>query len=159
MPVRATELTGGELVISPDDVITNARSALGVPFVEQGRSPEEGFDCNGLVIWSLLQAGWEPLQPELTLDRHYRVNGSDGRLLQQVVEAECVRVTTPLRPADIVLIRWKPDSPPMHCALVWKTDPLYIIHTGKHTMRVCEHRLEAHKLWQLHSAWRIRSMC
>lgn len=145
-------------MLSPDAVITAARSAIGTPFVAQGRSPEEGMDCTGLVLWSFLQAGWQPAAPEVTLERKYRIV-NDGRQLLRVVRAECVQIATDPQPADIVLLRWKPDGHPMHCALVTKTTPLYIIHTSLDTMKVSEHQLDARKQWMLHSAWRCKALC
>lgn len=34
------------------------RSAVGSPYMWGGQSPETGFDCSGLVVWGLREAGW-----------------------------------------------------------------------------------------------------
>jgi peptidoglycan hydrolase-like protein with peptidoglycan-binding domain len=38
-------------------VIEAAKSVLGRPYVEGGLTPEQGFDCEGLVVWCFAQAG------------------------------------------------------------------------------------------------------
>lgn len=42
---------------SGDAVVAAAMSALGVPYVWGGASPETGFDCSGLVQWAYAQVG------------------------------------------------------------------------------------------------------
>jgi cell wall-associated NlpC family hydrolase len=39
------------------EVVNEAESQLGVPYVFGGASPSEGFDCSGLVQWAWAQAG------------------------------------------------------------------------------------------------------
>ena len=39
------------------DVITAARSNIGVPYKYGGNSPETGFDCSGFVCWTYEQVG------------------------------------------------------------------------------------------------------
>lgn len=40
-----------------EQVIDNAESQLGVPYVWGGETPEGGFDCSGLLQWAFAQAG------------------------------------------------------------------------------------------------------
>lgn len=43
-----------------------AGRVLGLPFVDGGRSPREGFDCAGVALWVLRELGFDP--PEGCMD-------------------------------------------------------------------------------------------
>jgi hypothetical protein len=45
------------VVAAPKDVVSVARSSMGVPYKFGGRTPETGFDCSGFVCWSYEQIG------------------------------------------------------------------------------------------------------
>lgn len=49
----------GEAVSSPviEEVIANAETQLGVPYVWGGTTPDVGFDCSGLLQWAFAEAG------------------------------------------------------------------------------------------------------
>ena len=38
-------------------VVAAAKSVLGRPYIEGGLTPEQGFDCEGLVVWCFARAG------------------------------------------------------------------------------------------------------
>ena len=40
-----------------EEVIANAETQLGVPYVWGGTTPNEGFDCSGLLQWAFAEAG------------------------------------------------------------------------------------------------------
>ncbi|MFV2194574.1 C40 family peptidase [Nocardiopsis sp. LOL_012] len=40
-----------------EEVIAHAESQIGVPYVWGGESPEDGFDCSGLLQWAFARAG------------------------------------------------------------------------------------------------------
>ncbi|HEX7135442.1 MAG TPA: NlpC/P60 family protein [Iamia sp.] len=50
-PAPAPPASGAE------GAIAAARSVLGVPYKWAGASPEEGFDCSGLIMWAYAQVG------------------------------------------------------------------------------------------------------
>ena len=68
----------------------NLESLIGVPYQENGRSPQEGFDCYGLVLYVLKEE--LRIAPEKSLD-HWREYG------------DVIEWPTELRRYDVVLIR------------------------------------------------------
>ncbi|GHC95482.1 hypothetical protein GCM10007079_47210 [Nocardiopsis terrae] len=52
-------MTDGDTVSSPvvEQVIANAETQLGVPYVWGGTTPDVGFDCSGLLQWAFREAG------------------------------------------------------------------------------------------------------
>ncbi|GHD36741.1 C40 family peptidase [Nocardiopsis kunsanensis] len=52
-------MTEGEAVPPTvvEEVIANAETQLGVPYVWGGTTPNEGFDCSGLLQWAFAEAG------------------------------------------------------------------------------------------------------
>ncbi|GLU47783.1 C40 family peptidase [Nocardiopsis ansamitocini] len=54
-PSDAAGSAVGDAIV--EDMISAARTQLGVPYVWGGMTPEGGFDCSGLVQWAFGQAG------------------------------------------------------------------------------------------------------
>lgn len=92
-----------------DDIVTTARSWLGVPFMHQGRT-RAGVDCLGLAI----NVGWETG----FLPRDYDVQGygrsPDGRMFGEMSRV-LVRIPAP-RYGCLVAMRF--DKEPQHVAIV-----------------------------------------
>jgi hypothetical protein len=45
------------VVAARAEVVAEAKRCLGIGYVEGGLTPEQGFDCEGLVVWCFKQAG------------------------------------------------------------------------------------------------------
>lgn len=73
-----------------DKVINIARSMIGTPYQYGGNSPEEGFDCSGLVQYSYEQAGLD-------------VPRTTGQLYRRIQPIP----TRYLRPGDLVFFNTK----------------------------------------------------
>lgn len=71
------------------DVITAARSNIGIPYKFGGSTPETGFDCSGLVCWSYEQVG-------ITLPRRARDQHEFGIKIDKKED---------LQPGDIVVFK------------------------------------------------------
>lgn len=115
-------------MISPQQVIDEARAWVGVPFLHQGRS-RQGVDCIGLIIVVAKDLGLVPAEFD---SRNYGRAPGDGRLLVEIAE-RCAEVTV-AEPATLVVIRWNRD--PFHVAIC--TGPT-LIHSNSTVGKVVEH--------------------
>jgi cell wall-associated NlpC family hydrolase len=113
-------------------IIETARRALGAKFLHQGRNPETGIDCVGLLVWSGRQLGLSVHD-----NRRYAGAGIMRRLIEAEVSKTFKKVPNSaiLKPGDILL------QLPSHAAILTKTDPLTIIEA--HTdYGVVEHSID-----------------
>ena len=131
-------------MITPDALIQEARTWVGVPFLHQGRS-REGVDCVGLVIVVGRALGILPRDFERTA--YGRVPHA-GKLLQEIA-AHCVSTATAC-PGSLLVLRWQGD--PHHIAICTGAN---LIHANARVGRVVEHgyRHPWPKLTQ--SVWRM----
>lgn len=99
------------------EVVTYARSLLGVKWRHQGRSPEKGVDCAGLVILSGKHAGL--LRPDFDFLAYRRY--PDGQTLVRL----CAENADPVayahwQPGDFVVMRDIGDSRwPCHMGILF----------------------------------------
>lgn len=115
------------------EIIAAARSAIGTPFVHQGRVVGVGLDCAGLVVHVAHTLGAEYVDAA-----GYARHPSQGLLEGAINSQPCLeRVALAERQAgDILLMRFAGD--PQHLA-VCAGDT--IIHAYSNVGQVCEHRL------------------
>lgn len=124
-------------MLNKADIVREARSWVGVPYVHQHRS-RQGVDCAGLVIVVAKKLG--------LVSKDFDVNGydrvPDGFSLIQNCNQYLKKTTDP-EPGDIVVIRWEND--PQHLAIVgdYLHGGLSIIHALNRGSKgqVIEHRL------------------
>lgn len=91
----------------PDRVVAHARSMLGVRWRHQGRKPW-AVDCLGLVVLSLLAAGW----PRAVLvPARYGREPWDDQLRRGLREHFGDPVPGSWEPGDVPLIRWNRGEP------------------------------------------------
>lgn len=120
-------------MITPDSIIAAARSAIGTPFVHQGRIAGRGLDCAGLIIHVAQSLGIE------YIDRPGYSRRPTGGLLESALDGQPALVRCLERqPGDILLMRFQGD--PQHLA-VFAGDT--IIHAHSLAGKVCEHRLDS----------------
>ncbi|MDD3287432.1 MAG: NlpC/P60 family protein [Alphaproteobacteria bacterium] len=111
-----------------DKMIFAARRCLGVPFHHQGRQPEFGLDCIGLVVVALRAVGADVRDQ---LDYSSRPDGM--KLVDALIEHGAVKVGD-ISPADVLLFRY--DNQPQHVALATSGDTM--IHSFAPAGRVVE---------------------
>ncbi|MBP8788277.1 MAG: C40 family peptidase [Azonexus sp.] len=122
-----------------DDILAAARSALGTPFVHQGRQAGKGMDCAGLMIHVARQ-----LEVDHSDAGGYARRPSGG-LLESMLDAQTGihRVTGQPQAGDLILMRFL--GAPQHLA-VCAGDT--IVHAYETVGKVCEHNFSP--------AWRSR---
>lgn len=118
--------------------VVAARSQLNVRFRHMGRN-ERGFDCAGLVLWSLRSLG----KPVVDIAAYGREPHKDG--LREAIQANLGDPVPldDLRPGDVVLMRF--EGEPRHVGILFAhPEGLGLVHTYATVKRVTEHRLDAY---------------
>ncbi len=110
-------------------LVSTARSALGVPYRNGGRTPAEGFDCSGFVWWTFHQHG-------VNLPRTTEEQAACGSPVPPGNE---------LRPADIIVFRTGSGPLGLHTAIY--TGGGQFVHSPKPGGTVREESLTVH-YWQ-----------
>jgi cell wall-associated NlpC family hydrolase len=132
-------LRSSTALIEQRDIVAAARALIGTPFRHQGKDPEFGLDCRGLVLCVGYQIGYQFSGREWATD--YQVHPDPeseafarkaGELLE-ALETEFVRIipinSAALVSSTIVHIQL-PDQPlPTHCGILADNQhELTIIH-------------------------------
>lgn len=118
--------------MTANQVITAARSALGVPFLHQGRTLA-GLDCAGLVAYVCDTLGVE------YIDREGYARRPSGGQIEETLDAQpnIERATGQPQPGSILLMRFTGE--PQHLAIYAGPN---IIHSYQTVGKVCEHILD-----------------
>lgn len=132
------------------NIVECAREMLNTPFLHQGRLPNHGLDCGGLVICSMVAAGYNPKDlanyPEIP----------DGSFIKLVEEQSDLVALNEVMAGDIMMFKWLQD--PQHIAIVTQTDPIHIVHTWNAVGRVVENGLDEYWRKRLVACYRIRGL-
>lgn len=134
---------------------TEARKYVGVPWVHQGRHPEHGLDCVGLVVLYLRARGIE------SQDRSDYGRDPDGSLRAELIRsigspvAEGRGSSAHALPGDVVIIEYAPRVP-RHVAIVseFNGQP-YLIHSDSAHGRVVEHPIDDRWARRIVGVWRL----
>ena len=122
--------------MTADDIITTARTAIGVPFRHQGRSLR-GLGCVGLLVFVCDRLGVSVADRE-----GYPARPSNGLLegafSEHVASGVLLRVeVTKMQPGDFLMMRFMKE--PQHLAILAGDT---IIHSYMTVGQVCEHRFD-----------------
>lgn len=133
-------------MITPEDVVYEARSWMGTPFAHQGRQKGRAADCIGLVIGTLKNL--ECLPKDFNYDDYGREPLRNE--LSRIVEKYCVQC-----PANgegiLVLMRWFQE--PQHCGIL--TADQTIVHSYQSIGRVVEHGYRGPWVRRSVSFWKL----
>lgn len=116
------------MIYDTQKAITAARACIGTPFVAQGRLPQAGLDCAGLVIHALRTGGLSPT------DHHgYTLPPQPYDIFRTLAESQLVQVET-ISPGAVLLFRFHGQA--QHLALA--CDGHNMIHAFAPVGRVVE---------------------
>lgn len=138
------------MIITSEDIITQARSWLGTRFHHQGRLKKTtntagGVDCIGLVIGVIAELGLYDAEGQKPLSHYDRTDYSmlpDGKRLKAAIEEHFDSIPiTNIAPADMLLFRFQDN--PQHVGFVsdYVQGGLGLIHCHARSKKVVEHGL------------------
>lgn len=125
-----------------EEIVAEARTQIGVPWIHQAHLLGVGVDCIGLVGALGLHFGIDGAERwRDTPEYHSYGRPPDPRLLLR----GCAEFLDPIdiedaKLADILIMRF--EAEPMHVALVSALAPMYVVHALSRLGRVAEHRLD-----------------
>jgi cell wall-associated NlpC family hydrolase len=122
-----------------EEIVARARARVGVRFRPQGRSPESGLDCIGLVA-EALGAG--------AVRADYPLRGGSAGRLEAGLQAAGLRRVFASRPGDVLVMRAGPEQ--LHLALLTSNG---LVHADAGLRQVVE-RLGPLP-WPVLSIWRL----
>ena len=116
---------------SREQIINEARSWLGTPYLHQASVKQAGCDCLGLVrgIWRTFY-GPEPREVE-----PYTPDWAERSGRETLVEAARESLTeialSSARSGDVLIFRMAPDAPAKHCAILSAPDRIIHAYWGR----------------------------
>jgi cell wall-associated NlpC family hydrolase len=136
-------------MITPQQLIDEARKLVGTPWRHQGRS-KLGVDCIGLVLLAAKNAGLDLVKfsgaPVPT-----RYSRHPDPQLYDTVQRYCTRIESPV-PGCLLFFKFDADKHPRHFGIY--TEQGTMIHAEcKTRMQVVEHGHRAHWDRWTHGAW------
>lgn len=144
--------------MTPEAVVSAARSYIGVPFRHRGRS-RAGVDCAGLAWCAFRDAGMELSDADYVLYGREPYRGELERTIQ-VALGEPVAVAPvnarQLRVGDVLAVRF--NVRPHHVAIVadYRYGGLSVIHSCGAVGKVVEHRLADDMVKRITHVFRIK---
>lgn len=130
-----------------DAVVAQARTVLGVKFRHQGRVPERGLDCAGLVVWTFTSLGYSV--EDCTC---YARRPEPEQVRMEMLRSFESIALTEVKPGDVYSLRVAPGGPALHLAIATETG---LIHASGLSRKVIEHRLDPYWADCLVEAYRI----
>jgi NlpC/P60 family putative phage cell wall peptidase len=107
-----------------EHIVTIARTWLGTPYHHQASIKGVGTDCLGLVrgIWRDLYGSEPETLPAYTRD--WAEAGGRETLLEAARRRLIEVPTGAAEPGDVLIFRWRRNSPAKHCAILTAAPPL-----------------------------------
>lgn len=142
-------------MITPEQIIAEARSWVGTPWLHQGALKGVGVDCAGFIEQVCLNAGL-PLAADFTRD--YR-RKEDGTIMLRILGELSEYTMGGMEPSNVIAFHNERERDiPRHLAFLSQILPQtkYIIHASSHG--VVEHRMDGSWLRKIHSVWRINGV-
>ena len=138
---------------TPEQVVASARALVGTPWKHQGRNPEIGIDCVGLVVVVCRQHGI-PIE-----DRERYRRFANGPEIIEIADKVARRIDKDeIRPGDALVMSMQGRGYPDHAGFVGEIDGRNtVIHSyvdvGR--SRVIEHGIDAALMEKVIAAYRF----
>jgi NlpC/P60 family putative phage cell wall peptidase len=142
-------------MVTPEQVIAEARSWIDTPFHHQAMLKGVGADCVGLIrgVSTNLGGPFDPVQWERF--KNYSRTPNPRKMMEGIATFLLPVADGDLQLADVLHLQWR-DEMPMHLALYATRDGRpTIIHALADARRVCEHGFEPPWPDRVHSVWRL----
>lgn len=121
---------------------------IGTPFVHQGRNPQHGVDCGGLVVIACARAG-------INLSDLGNYNAiPDGSFIKLVEEQGDKIDLSDIRIGDFMMFKFEKE--PQHIAIISQLNPIHIIHTWMSVGKVVENGFDDYWQRRLTGCYRIK---
>lgn len=133
-----------------DDIIAEARTWIGTPFLHQGRIKGQGVDCVGLIMGVAKAVGLPGVDQVLQDPRShvYKERPAAGQLLKRLHSLLRQIPRDGARPGDMLCL-WVADNPQHVLLLSYQR---HVIHATSEKERVVEH-LIPHHWWRRSAAF------
>jgi len=118
-----------------DRIVSQARLWIGTPYLHQASARGVGCDCLGLVrgVWR------ETIGPEPETFEPYAPDWAEATGEERLAAAGARHFTAispqDARPGDVLLFRWRAQTPAKHCAILATAQTMVHAHEGA---SVCE---------------------
>lgn len=160
--MTSIELPGGSppRIVTPLDVVAEARSWLGVRLFHRGRTRAGGVDCLGLALAVGIGSGALD-DPGPAADRwmEYARLPNPRRLVEGLTAFMRPLDIDRAAPADVIALSWGAAGLPMHLAVLAGTlDQLTIIHAFPKAKKVVEMGFRGEWPARTCSAWRFPNL-
>lgn len=133
----------------PIDIVTIARTWIGVPFRHQGRN-RAGVDCGGLLMAVAADAGLDVIAPAT-----YSMS-PDPQVVIDTLQTNCEHVPlNAVQPGDVLLFSFAGE--PRHVGIASELDGQpAVIHAWQKPGKVVEHRIDSTWRARLRTAYRLK---
>lgn len=133
------------------EFINAARTYLGTPFHHQGRLPQVGLDCAGVVVCAATQCGFA------VEDKYGYGRIPANGIFTTAVLAHCDEISQEyVQAGDLMMFAFRGE--PQHIAIVSSINPTMLIHAYQDVGRVAENSLD--ETWQnrLRGCYKLRGI-
>ena len=137
--------------MTPDRIVTEARSWIGTPYRHQASLKGVGCDCLGLLrgVWRAVMGAEPELPPPYSPDW---AEAASAETLRDAARRHLVEISIKdFQPGDVLLFRWRDHLPAKHCGIATAPDAMVHAHDGAAVAEVA-----ITPWWRRHLAYTFR---
>jgi NlpC/P60 family putative phage cell wall peptidase len=137
--------------MTPDHIITEARSWIGTPYRHQASQKGIGCDCLGLLrgVWRASMGEQPEMPPPYSPDW---AEATGAETLRDAARRHLVEIDPgAFQPGDVLLFRWRDHVPAKHCGIATAPNMMVHAHNGASVAEVA-----ITPWWRRHLAYAFR---